>query len=86
MSNPVQYLDAAPLPATFGAPASYILAPTTPASQDALGTAGSMVWDSSYIYVCSVDNHWKRIALDDSPFFNPQTAGLGITGSAATAQ
>jgi hypothetical protein len=35
----------------------------TPASASATGTAGTIAWDSSYIYVCTATNTWKRAAL-----------------------
>jgi len=43
--------------------ASGITGPTTPASATATGTAGTVVWDSSYIYVCVATNTWKRAAI-----------------------
>jgi len=35
----------------------------TPASASATGVAGSICWDSSYIYVCTATNTWKRVAI-----------------------
>lgn len=35
----------------------------TPASAAAAGTAGSIVWDANYIYVCVATNTWKRVAI-----------------------
>ena len=35
----------------------------TPASASAAGTAGEIAWDSSYLYVCTASNTWKRVAL-----------------------
>ena len=35
----------------------------TPASASATGTAGDLCWDSSYFYVCTASNTWKRVAL-----------------------
>jgi len=35
----------------------------TPASASATGTAGTIAWDSSYIYVCTATNTWKRAAI-----------------------
>lgn len=34
-----------------------------PASAGATGTQGDIAWDSSYIYVCTATNTWKRAAL-----------------------
>lgn len=46
---------------TFGTP--LIHATKTPANASATGTAGEIAWDSSYIYVCTATNTWKRIAI-----------------------
>lgn len=35
----------------------------TPASASATGDAGMICWDSSYVYVCTATNTWKRAAL-----------------------
>lgn len=35
----------------------------TPASSSAAGIAGTVVWDASYIYVCTTTNTWKRTAI-----------------------
>jgi hypothetical protein len=35
----------------------------TPASASATGTAGTIAWDTSYIYVCTATNTWKRAAI-----------------------
>lgn len=35
----------------------------TPASATATGTTGTVCWDSSYIYVCTATNTWKRSAI-----------------------
>jgi hypothetical protein len=40
-----------------------IQGPTTPASATAAGTPGTIVWDASYIYVCTATNTWKRVAI-----------------------
>jgi hypothetical protein len=36
---------------------------TTPASAAATGTKGTIVWDTSYVYVCVDTNTWKRAAI-----------------------
>jgi hypothetical protein len=36
---------------------------STPASASATGTAGTIKWDASYIYVCTAANTWKRVAI-----------------------
>jgi hypothetical protein len=35
----------------------------TPASAGAAGTAGSIRYDASYIYICTAANTWKRVAI-----------------------
>lgn len=41
-----------------------IVVPTsTPASASAAGTAGTITWDASFIYVCTAANTWKRVAI-----------------------
>jgi hypothetical protein len=37
--------------------------PTVPSAADSTGSAGSIAWDSDYIYVCVATNTWKRVAL-----------------------
>lgn len=39
------------------------MVPKTPASAAAAGTAGTITWDSGFIYVCVATNTWKRIAI-----------------------
>ena len=36
---------------------------STPASASAVGVAGAITWDSSYIYICTATNTWKRAAI-----------------------
>ena len=35
----------------------------TPASATASGNAGEVCWDTSYLYVCTATNTWRRVAL-----------------------
>lgn len=35
----------------------------TPASATAAGKAGTITWDTNYLYVCTATDTWKRIAL-----------------------
>ena len=43
---------------------SFIIASTSvPATATSTGTAGTIVWDSSFIYVCTATNTWKRVAI-----------------------
>lgn len=39
------------------------IASNPPASASATGTAGTITWDSNYIYVCVATNTWKRVAI-----------------------
>jgi len=43
---------------------------TTPSSASDPGTAGDIVWDSNYVYVCTATDTWKRLSLDDTAFTN----------------
>lgn len=36
---------------------------STPASASATGTAGTILWDANYVYVCVATNTWKRAAI-----------------------
>ena len=40
-----------------------ITAGSAPASASATGTAGAITWDSSYLYICTATNTWRRVAL-----------------------
>ena len=35
----------------------------TPATAAASGSAGEICWDTSYVYVCTATNTWKRVAI-----------------------
>lgn len=37
----------------------------TPSSSNDTGEAGTITCDNNYLYVCTSENHWKRIALED---------------------
>lgn len=39
------------------------LGPSTPASASAPGTKGEIVADAGYIYVCTADDTWERVAV-----------------------
>lgn len=47
----------------YGTLATQNGAVSTPASAAATGTAGTILWDASYIYVCVAANTWKRVAI-----------------------
>lgn len=40
-----------------------IIDSSTPASASATGKAGQIAWDSSYIYICTDTDTWKRVAI-----------------------
>jgi len=40
-----------------------IVATSTPASASATGTAGTIAWDTGYIYICTATNTWERVAI-----------------------
>lgn len=39
----------------------------TPASATDTGTAGQMLWDADYLYVCVATDTWKRVGLSTWP-------------------
>lgn len=41
----------------------FVIPNETPASATAAGTAGQIVWDEDYIYICTESNTWKRVAI-----------------------
>lgn len=52
---------------TFSANQIRITTTQTPASATATGTAGTICWDASYIYVCTATDTWKRVAIATWP-------------------
>jgi len=40
-----------------------IVATKTPASAAATGTAGTIAWDASFLYVCVGTDEWERVAI-----------------------
>jgi hypothetical protein len=40
-----------------------VVGPSTPATSSAPGVQGALLWDASYIYVCTSPNTWKRATL-----------------------
>lgn len=48
---------------TFEVAGDFVATTKTPASAAATGTAGTIAWDASYIYVCVASNTWKRVAI-----------------------
>jgi hypothetical protein len=47
---------------TFSANAINISTAQSPAS-NGTGTTGDVAWDTSYLYICTATNTWKRVAL-----------------------
>lgn len=43
--------------------ANIVLSNSAPANSTANGNAGTIRYDSSYIYICTANNIWKRAAL-----------------------
>ena len=42
---------------------SYLRSNTTPANATATGVRGEIRYDTSYVYVCTANNVWKRAAI-----------------------
>lgn len=40
-----------------------VTAPAVPANAAAAGTAGTIAWDTGFVYVCTAANTWKRVAI-----------------------
>jgi len=47
---------------SFGTPTATASA-SAPASATSTGTAGTIAYDSNYIYICTATNTWKRVAI-----------------------
>lgn len=56
-------MTATQVPLSLNPGSSVVISTQTPASAAASGTAGTIAWDSSYIYVCTAANTWKRVAI-----------------------
>lgn len=54
-----------PAPGTFTTAVAdtLIISTHTPSSASDTGTAGTITWDASFIYVCVATNTWKRVAI-----------------------
>jgi hypothetical protein len=44
-------------------PGKFIISRNTPSSAQATGVAGTIAWDSNYVYICVAPNTWKRAPL-----------------------
>jgi|ETNvirnome_2_130_1030620.scaffolds.fasta_scaffold85869_2 hypothetical protein len=42
----------------------YLDGSNAPSAADDPGTAGTITYDSGYIYICTATDTWKRIAVD----------------------
>lgn len=40
-----------------------IIVNATPSSASDTGTKGQVAWDSSYIYICTATDTWKRVGI-----------------------
>ncbi len=40
-----------------------IMTTRTPSAQNDTGVAGTILWDASYIYVCTATDYWERVAI-----------------------
>lgn len=38
-----------------------IISSNPPATSSSIGTAGTITWDDTYLYMCVADNTWKRV-------------------------
>lgn len=43
--------------------ANLVLTTATPANSNSIGVAGTIRYDSNYVYVCVANNAWKRASL-----------------------
>jgi hypothetical protein len=59
----------------------------TPSSPTDIGNQGDICWDSSYIYVCTSTNSWKRSSISSwssDPYFSYISLLLHMDGTGAT--
>ena len=54
---------AQPAITSLGTLTSLTLTLHTPSSAAATGTAGTIAWDTDYLYVCTATNNWERVAI-----------------------
>jgi len=40
-----------------------VTSPTVPSTASSTGVAGTIAWDSGFIYICTATNTWKRVAI-----------------------
>tara|TARA_R100001510_G_C7645580_1_gene202931 strand:- start:96 stop:350 length:255 start_codon:yes stop_codon:yes gene_type:complete len=48
---------------TVGSLRDFMITSSVPATASSTGTAGTLAYDSSYLYVCVATNTWKRVAI-----------------------
>tara|TARA_B100001093_G_C26212877_1_gene752783 strand:- start:349 stop:600 length:252 start_codon:yes stop_codon:yes gene_type:complete len=46
-----------------GALRDYMITSSVPATASSTGVAGTLAYDSNYLYVCVATNTWKRVAI-----------------------
>ncbi len=65
VSDPQQDLTTSSAPSFAGVTLTgdMVVATKTPASASATGTAGTIAWDTSYLYVCTATDTWERVAV-----------------------
>ncbi len=48
---------------TIGSIRDYMITSSVPATASSTGVAGTLAYDSNYLYVCVATNTWKRVAI-----------------------
>lgn len=48
---------------TVGSLRNYMVTSSAPATASSTGIAGTLAYDSDYLYVCIATNTWKRVAI-----------------------
>ena len=48
---------------TVGSLRDFMITSSVPATASSTGSAGTIAYDSSYLYVCVAINTWKRVAI-----------------------
>jgi hypothetical protein len=65
VSDPQQDLTISSAPSFAGITLTgdMVVTTKTPASASATGTAGTIAWDTGYLYVCTATDTWERVAV-----------------------
>ncbi len=48
---------------TIGSIRDYMITSSVPVTASSTGVAGTLAYDSNYLYVCVATNTWKRVAI-----------------------